>query len=148
MIGPTSSQIRSSVGTLYTRWSGCSSKAILVTPASWARRAIRRHRVLASSHWRSRNATASAGHGYQTQLIVLDPGPSPGHPDMVTIVETPIRAASSIVDRMIASCALSCLGCMTQDEQFRASIRRARDLKARRNVSMARESASRWSICR
>ena len=63
MTGPTASRIRTSVGTLKTRWSGWSSKAMWRTPDAVACRAISSQNGIAIAHWRSSSRTASSGHG-------------------------------------------------------------------------------------
>src|SRR3990172_8202835 len=107
------------------------------TPWSRAKAVISVQKTIAASHWRSRSRTASSGQGYQTKLTVVDPGPSPGAPDMLTIFVTPSSSARRIVSRMIAACASPTTGWSGHAEQFRAASRSPRSSMASRQRSRA-----------
>src|SRR3989304_4316381 len=112
------------------------------TPWSRAKAVISVQKTIAASHWRSRSRTASSGQGYQTKLTVVDPGPSPGAPDMLTIFVPPGSSARRIVSRMIAACASPTTGWSGHAEQFRAASRSPRSSMASRQRSRASGSAS------
>src|SRR3972149_4992389 len=107
------------------------------TPWSRAKAVISVQKPIAASHWRSRSRTTSSGQGYQAKLTVVDPGPSPGVPDMLTIFVTPSSSAGRIVSRMVAACASPRTGWSGQAEQFSAASRRPRSSMASRQRSRA-----------
>ena len=116
------------------------------TPWSRAKAVISCQNGMASAHWRSSRATASGGHGYQTQSMVVAAGPSPGHPDIVTILSTPSWPASVMASRMSCAWASPTRGCSGQAEQLRAAMRRPRSANAAAKRSRADRSASRSAM--
>src|SRR5664279_2244376 len=118
-------------------WSGCSSKAIWVTPDSSARRTLSVQNRTPSAQLRWPRVTASSGHGYQVQLKVVAPGPSPGQPDIDTILVTPSSWARRSVFSINAEWAGPRTGCIGQAEQLSAAILKPRASKALRKLVRA-----------
>ena len=90
-----------------------------------------------AAHCRSSSAIESAGHGYQVKLTAVDPGPSPGLPDIVTSLRMPSSPARRIVERMSSTCRSPCTGWSGQAEQLSAAIRRPRLANASANDARA-----------
>ena len=103
---------------------------------------------IASSHWRLSRAVWSSGQVDQTQLSVVPPEPSPGQPDIVTILWTPSRPASSMVFRMSSTWAGPTTGCSGHAEQLSAAIVNPREASCSWNRARLAGSPSSSSIFR